>query len=236
MYQTDTEAFEAAARLVVEQLQAALRRGRASVALTGGHSGKAILTLLGRRTDVAWDRIDYTLTDDRWVPGDDPDSNLRLARQLLFDPRGVPAERIHAPQTERKTPDATAAAWAADLESFAKKPPVLDVVVLALAPDGHIASLMPGSRALASTAWAAGVSENEVGVEPRVARVTLTAPVLQAARHVVMTAVGAGRADALRAAIEEPSDPARRPSQLLPPSERCTWIADRAAAAKLTRQ
>lgn len=233
VYQTDTEAFEAAATLVVDHLQAALARGRASCALTGGHSGRALLTRFASRTDVAWDRIDYTLTDDRWVPGDDPDSNLRLARELLFAPRGVPASRIHPPPTERDSPAATASAWATDLEAFAGRPPVLDVVVLALAPDGHIASLMPGSAALASVAAAAAVSEDEVAVEPRVARVTLTAPVLAAARHVVMTAVGAGRAAALAAALEEPPDPQRRPSQLLLPSARCTWIADRAAAARL---
>jgi 6-phosphogluconolactonase len=236
VYQTDSEAFEAAANLVVTQLQAALARGRARFALTGGHSGRALLTLLAKRRDVPWDRIDYTLTDDRWVPGDDPDSNLRLARELLFEPCGVPTDRIHPPPTDRETPDATAAAWARDLVAFAGDPPVLDVVVLALAPDGHIASLMPGSAALRSTAWTAGVSADEVGVEPRVARVSLTAPVLTAAGHVVMTAVGGERAAALRAAIEEPVDTTRRPSQLLLPSARCTWIADRAAAAQLGAQ
>src|SRR5206468_1645927 len=95
VYPSDAEAFEAAAALAAEHVRST--GARAAVALAGGRSGRGVMTALAARGDLPWERVEWFWGDERCVPADDGRSNLRLARDSLFVPRGVPAGRIHPP-------------------------------------------------------------------------------------------------------------------------------------------
>jgi 6-phosphogluconolactonase len=235
VYPTDAETFEAAAALVAERLRE--RKDRATVALSGGRTGRGVMVGLAARDDVPWERIEWFWGDERCVPPDDPRSNVRLARESLLAPRHIPAERIHPPPLDLAVPERIAAAYAATLIALlAPGPaPVFDLVLLGVGRDAHVASLMPGSAAIRATAPVAAVRQEEVSEEPVVPRMTITPPVLAAARHVVVVVAGAEKAAAVAAAMREPVDPVRVPAQLVRPSPRVTWLVDRAAAAELLR-
>lgn len=235
VYQTDAEAFEATAELAAEQLRAAAVRGRADVALAGGRGGRGVMLALAARGDLPWDRIEWWLGDERCVAPTDPLSNFRLARESLFVPRGVAAARIHPPPLAAGDAARVADEYGRVLIAGLGSPPVLDVVLLGLGADGHVASLMPGCAALAATVPVAAVDAAEVTGDPRVARITFTPPVLRAARHVIVTVTGDEKAAAVATALRGPEEPTRVPAHLVRPSATVTWIVDRAAAAILLR-
>jgi 6-phosphogluconolactonase len=236
-YQTDGEAFEAAAALVAERLAALAGDHAPTVALAGGRSGRGVMVALAARADLPVERIEWLWGDERCVPPDDAQSNVRVACDSLLGPRGVAAARIHPPPTALGDPERVAAAYAETVAALAPgaSAPVLDLVLLGMGTDGHVASLMPGSRALRATAPVAAVARDEVTREPRVARITLTPPVLRAARHVVVVVTGDAKAEAMAAAFRDPSDPERVPAHLVRPSATVEWVVDRAAAAALIR-
>src|SRR5436309_1228217 len=206
---------------------------RATVALAGGRSGRGVMVALAARGDLPWERVEWFWGDERCVPADDGRSNLRLARDSLLVPRGVAAGRIHPPPVALGEPARIAAAYAATLAAEA---PVFDLVLLGLGARGSVASLVPGAAALRASAPVAAVAAEEVAEEPRVARITVTPPVPAAARHVIVTAVGGEKAAAVAAAVADGADPAGVPAALVRPSERVTWIVDRAAASVLLRE
>ena len=233
MYDSDADAFEATADRVVAVLCATPGSTRIAVALSGGRGGRGVMIALSARPDLPWNRIDWYFVDDRCVPADHQHSNIRLARENLLAPRRVPATQIVAPPTDGD-PTAIATAYAATLRAkLGGDPPVFDLILLGVGPDGHIASLAPGCAALRAITPVAVVAPDEMRTEPAVARITLTPPVLAAARHVIVTACGKEKAAAVAAALTAPNDPAQRPSQLVPPSERVTWILDLASADTL---
>jgi 6-phosphogluconolactonase len=235
VYQTDAEVYEAAATLAAERLTAAAATGRATVALPGGRGGRALMLALATRGDLPWQRLRVFFTDECCVADGDARSTLHVARESLLGPRGVPAARVHAIPVDGGDPARTAAEYAEVLAREVGVPPVLDLALLALGAGGEVAALMVGSDAARSESTVAAVDAPHVHVEPRVARVTLTAATLRGARHVIVTATGAERAGALAAALREPVDPLRRPAQVVLPSATVSWFVDRAAAEPLLR-
>ena len=235
VYPSDAEAFDAAAALAAEHLRAAASGRRASVALAGGRGGHGVMLALAARDDVPWDRIDWCFGDERCVPARDSHSNAKLAQESLLGPRHVPVERIHAPAVDLGDPERIAAAYAETLRGLLGPDVVFDLILLGMGPDGHIASLTPGSAALAATAPVAVVRPDELNTEPRVARVTLTPPVLRAARHVIVTVTGAEKAAAVASALADDGDVARCPARLVRPSATVSWVADRAAVTQLLK-
>ncbi len=231
VYQTDAEAYEAAAVLVAERLGVAARTGRAAVALPGGRGGRAFMLALAARGEVQWPRVDVFFTDECWLADGDVRRTAQVARESLLAPRGVPAGRVHAIEVDGHEPAAAAAAYRALL---AREAPI-DVAVVELGAAGEVAAVTPGGTAARSAETVVAVAPDEITPEPHVARVTLTAAGLRAARHVVVLATGGARAPALAAALREPIDPVRHPAQALLPSATTTWIVDRAAAEPLLR-
>ena len=197
-------AAEATADRFVAAAQAAIaERGVFRVALSGGSTPKAVYPLIAtppRRDEVDWSAVEFFWGDERAVPPDDPESNFGVAYQMLISrlPAARP-DRIHRMPADAPDLEAAALAHEAELrlafEAGGSDLPAFDLIWLGMGPDGHTASLFPGSTALAERErwvvanWAPG---------PQAWRMTLTYPVLNAGREVIFVITGADKADALR--------------------------------------
>jgi 6-phosphogluconolactonase len=224
----------AAARHTVEVLQSVLaQRERAHLVLAGGSTPRAMNALLSAppyRTALDWQRVVFWFGDERCVPPDDPDSNYRMNRETLLEPLGIAAERVHRMHGEGD-PGAAAADYAAVLQRELGPAPRLDLVLLGMGPDGHTASLFPGT--------VAGISHTDLCIAHYVPkldrwRMTLTPTAINAAHHVAITAGGAEKAGALAAVLQGPRDVDAFPSQLIRPVRgELRWFVDAAAASML---
>ena len=204
-----------------------------AVSLAGGSTPKAAFDLLAggpERTAVDWKRVRFYFGDERCVPPGDPESNYRTAREHLFDPLGIPPEQIHRMRGEAP-PEEAAADYEALVRSTMGNAPVFDMINLGMGPDGHTASLFPGTleqidpARLVSAIWVEKFKTH---------RVTLTPRAINAARAIVVAAGGESKAGALAHVLNGPREPDLYPSQILNPKNgTLTWIVDRAAAKGL---
>jgi len=221
-------AQEACQRIAFELGLALAERERALLSLAGGETPKATYRLLGKQ-HLPWDRVDVLLGDERWVSASDEASNARmLAQSLLASPPGS-AARFHPVATELESPEASVRAYTATLVSLSdQSPPRFDLIVLGLGDDGHTASLFPGTPApLVRDRWVT------LGEGKGLPRITLTAPVLCAARKVLFLVGGASKRQALQRLLD-PSEPAdRTPARLVQPQAEVLILADQDAAAGL---
>jgi 6-phosphogluconolactonase len=191
---TPQKAARAAARAIARRLAAAVEeRGVATVALSGGASAPALLAELARMP-VEWGRVRVFQVDERIAPAGDAARNLAALEAALLAPGRLARERLHAMPVETTPPEAAAVAYAAELARHAGEPPVLDVVQLGLGADGHTASLFAGDPAFESPA---GATVACTGEQHGHRRLTLTLPVLSAARAIVWFAHGAAKAGVL---------------------------------------
>ena len=212
------------------------RRGIARVALSGGSTPKRAYPLIlepGRRDAVDWSAVEFFWGDERAVPPDHPESNFGVAYQMLISQLpGVRPDRVHRMPAEAPDIDAAALTHESELRlAFGARgstPPAFDLIWLGMGPDGHTASLFPGTLALEEDErW---VVANWVPSQDAW-RMTLTFPVLDAARDVIYAASGADKADALRAIRHGGSGlPAERVR-----GERVEWLVDAAAAGESGR-
>lgn len=217
------------AETIATQLDLALaQRDRAQIALAGGETPRATYQRLGQER-LPWERVDVLLGDERWVPATDPISNARmLGETLLAQPPGS-AARMHPVPTQLDAPAEGAKAYGALLQQLCPgEPPCLDLVLLGLGDDGHTASLFPGTAALAERDRPVTVGEGK-----GLPRISLTAPVLSAARQVLFLVSGAGKRQALRRLLDPQEPPERTPARLVQPASQVWIFADRAAAADL---
>lgn len=244
----------AAAARVAEMVAAAARRavaarGRFVVALAGGSTPKAAYELLAADASLGadvWGATQVWFGDERCVPPDSADSNYRMAREALLARVPVPEGQVYRIEGERAPEDAAARYDAllrgeavagrdqqaarddAELPRDPVGSPVFDLVLLGVGPDGHTASLFPGTPGLEEHArWAIAVAA-PVALTPKVARVTLTFPCLDSAREVVVLATGAEKRDAVRAALSGGDEVP--PSGRVRGRERTVWVLDEAAA------
>ena len=214
-----------AAEVLASQLKLALaERERVLLALAGGTTPAAAYRLLGQEP-LAWDRVDVLLGDERWVGPQDPSSNARMLHETLLAQGPAREAVFHPVPTERDTPLASAEAFGETLRQLCGDPPVLDLILLGLGDDGHTASLFPGSAAAGVTDRAVAVGEGK-GLE----RITLTAPVLSAARQVIILVSGAAKQEALRRLLDPAESPLRTPAKLVQPRQPVLVLADAAAA------
>ena len=213
----------AVAEAVAERLARAAAEG-GNVVLTGGRTPEQAYE---RAAAVAadWSRIELWWGDERCVPPEDSNSNFGMAKRALLDRLDRPPLAVHRIEGERGK-DAAADAYEEELGSIA-----LDLLLLGIGADGHVASLFPGKPSLEETERR--VVGAEAGLEPWVDRVTLTLPTIRAAGEIVFVVTGVAKADVVRRAFaEEPS--AETPASLVrAESGRTTAILDRAAAAAI---
>jgi 6-phosphogluconolactonase len=210
---------DSAARAAGDLLAEAAGAGQ-HIALSGGST---VAPAFERAARGDWRTATVWWGDERCVPPNDDRSNYLLAKRTLFDE--LPAKpEIHRILGELP-PAFAAEAYHLELEGMS-----IDLAFNGIGPDGHTASLFPGSPQLAERELRA--VSGPAGLEPFVDRVTMTLPVLNAARTVVFLVAGADKADAVRRAFAEEPDPAT-PASLVRGSVETIAILDRDAASQL---
>jgi 6-phosphogluconolactonase len=237
---TPQELSEAAAEEVVRDANEAVKaRGRFTIALSGGSTPKNLFNLLATnaRNALPWDRMYFFWGDERHVPPTDPDSNYRMADEVMLSKVPVPAGNVF--RMDAENPDA--ARVAEDYEKTLRKffqlapgdVPQFDLILLGMGPDGHTASLFPGTAALQEKSrlvvsnWVEKLKTN---------RLSFTLPVLNAARCVAFLVSGTDKASVLKTVLEENASGEQYPAKLVNPSAgKLIWFLDRAAASALAK-
>jgi 6-phosphogluconolactonase len=235
---TPQELFEAGAELVAHAAKEAVdERGRFTIALSGGSTPRNLYNLLATnaRTSLPWDKMFFFFGDERHVPPTDKDSNFKMADDAMLSKLPIPKENIFRVPAESPDAAAVAEAYEQSIRKFFKLEPgqfpVFDLILLGMGPDGHTASLFPGTEAL--------LEKNRLVVSNWVEkfntyRITFTLPVLNAARSVAFLVSGTDKASALQAVLQSDAPGEQYPSKLVHPiSGKLIWLVDRAAASGL---
>ena len=208
--------------IAVETIAAIRERGACALGLSGGRTPEPVYRELASARDIDWTRVTVFFADERAVPPDDPESNYRMVREALLSRVPIPHSNVHRMEAERSDRDAAAREYERAL------PPALDVLLLGVGEDGHTASLFPGSPAAEERRR---LVLPVVGTQAPVERLTITPPVIEAARRLAVAAGGGDKAAAVARALEGSAGAMEVPASL---ARRGVWFLDRAAAARLT--
>ena len=215
--------------------EAIAQQGRFTVALSGGSTPRGLHQELvtGFRSSLAWDQVFFFWGDERHVPPTDPDSNYRMAQESLLAKLPVPADHIFRVPAEWPDADQAAAAYEETLRGFfrpqADSFPRFDFLLLGMGPDGHTASLFPGTAALTERKrWVVGNWVEKL----HTFRITFTYPVLNHAARVMFLVSGDEKSEMVRKALKDPD--ANLPCQGVRPTRgSLDWFLDKGAATKL---
>lgn len=221
VYDDPEQLADATAELILVQLRA--RRGR--ILLARGTAARRAYQLVAQRAAPGdYKGAHLFFADERMVPVGHAESNYGMVKRAWLDPARFPAERVHRIPGEIEAERAARLAEE-DLRGVAGEPAQLDLALLAMGADGHVASLYPASEELDDTDRLYVPARNHT-------RVTATRTLLAGCKLVVFLAAGADRAEALRSALCDP--PGAVPASLIASVDRPPlWLADRAAAGRL---
>ncbi|MCW2675590.1 MAG: pgl [Modestobacter sp.] len=239
----DRLARSVASALVARLAAAQTVHGTASVVLTGGGIGTAVLQRVAalaaepEHAVVDWTAVDVWWSDERFVPAADEQRNELGARRALLDPVGVPDERVHAiPASDAGFPEPEdAATWYAEQLSAVAGAgadlPRLDVLLLGMGPEGHVASIFPESPAARDDRMVLAVRDCP---KPPPTRVTFGFPAITSAEEVWLLVSGEGKAEAVALALSG-ADPVHDPAAGARGRRATRWLLDAAAASRLPR-
>jgi 6-phosphogluconolactonase len=225
---------ERAARRFSDVARSAVEaRGQFLVALSGGNTPRALYQTLADRfaAQVDWSRVQVFFSDERFVPPTSPDSNYRMSADSLLSHVPISERFVHQVATVDTTPSASAGQYEEGIRRVfhagLTDVPAFDLILLGLGPDGHTASLFPGTEALSVVDRL--VVPNFV---PRLdsQRITFTYPLLNAAHCVLFLVEGAGKAERVAEVLAGADLPA---AKVHPRAGRLIWLLDQAAAARL---
>jgi len=218
---------------------AVAKKNSFTVALSGGSTPRQLFELLADETrefreQILWQQCHFFWTDERPVAPDHPDSNYRMTWDAMLRRVAVPETNIHRIQGEKPAEDA-ATDYEKELRRFFRlkddECPAFDLILLGLGEDGHTASIFPGTevlretRRLAAAPWVPKLNSY---------RITLTLPVLNNAATTVFLVSGENKATILHEVLDR--ETATFPAQAFrPTSGELIWLADSAAAGKLTQ-
>ena len=223
-------------QLFVKSAREALAsRGRFCTALSGGLTPRRTFELLGtdpQARSLLWQKVEVFWVDERYVPSDSPYSNYRLAAEAFLNNVPIPTDNVHRIPTEYEDIGSAASAYEATLRDVfdveVGEVPQFDLIVLGMGTDGHTGSLLPNSYApfdmdaLVSVVYALG---------DNLCRITLTHPVLRAARRLSVLVSGREKAQTLRDVLTGEPDEVRYPIHVLwPVLDKIVWLVDRDAA------
>ncbi len=239
VFETPTElASHAADQITAIARESVAARGHFTLALSGGSTPAATYRLLAEdavyRASFPWQQTHFFWGDERPVPPDHPDSCYLMAYQTMLSKVAIPEAHIHRIKAELD-PKIAAAEYIAELSScdqlLKAEFPRFDLILLGFGAEGHTASLFPGTKALAEQdRW---VVPNWVGKLFSM-RITLTAPVINAASHVLFLVTGQEKALALKGTFEGLHEPEQMPAQLIKPQGQLSYFLDQAAASALS--
>ena len=210
------------AAVVAERLARAAREG-GNVVLTGGTTPELAYKEAAKR-EPDWHKVDVWWGDERCVPPDDENSNYGMAKRALLDRLEQQPRSVHRMKGELGKEEA-----AADYERELGDTQ-LDLLLLGVGPDGHIASLYPNAPTLRQRKK---VLPAEAELEPFIDRVTLSLPVFRSAQEILFLLAGEAKADAAARAFGEKPSPDTPASLVRAKDGKTVVILDRAAAAKL---
>jgi 6-phosphogluconolactonase len=220
-------AAERVATVVVDALKV---RPMAALALSGGSTPRRTYELLSTRLSDGVDlaNVHWFWADERCVPPEHEDSNFKMAYDALLQPLQIADRNIHRIRGDQGQEHA-ATEYGHDIHAcfglHAGGYPQFDAIVLGLGEDGHTASLFPQADEL----WSGDLVVKTIG--PQWPRVSLSLPVLNAARNVLFIVKGRGKSDVLSRALEEPDS--GTPASLIRPAGTLEWFVDSEAAARL---
>lgn len=211
-------------------------RDRFIIALSGGSTPRVTYDLLSSEfaSVMDWDSTYVFWGDERCVPPESPQSNLRMARETLLNHVTVPLDHLYRIHGEY-APEQAAQMYEADLRRFfgsrGTRGPRFDALLLGLGTDGHTASLLPGSPALEETTrWVTTAQRPE---EP-FGRVTLTYPAINSAANILFLVTGRDKADVVARVLSGDESGGILPAQRVKPVEGAViWVLDEDAASAL---
>jgi len=223
---------EAAASEVAELIEAST--GPFSIALSGGSTPLRLYELLAAgSTSIDWEKVHIFWGDERFVPADSPESNFGNVRSALIEKIDIPDENIHRIPVDAATAVEAAEMYEKELREYfgiiENGYPTFDLILLGLGDDGHTASIFPGDPVIEEQErWAAAVKAG-AGIEPS-ERITLTLPVLNAARNIFFLVSGESKADALHDILFMGRMAAEQyPGAMISPGGSLTWYVDSSA-------
>ena len=238
VYPNPTEVARAAARLFVDYAwQAIAKDGQFFVALSGGSTPQLLFAFLASdefRGQVDWAKVHVFWGDERAVPPTHPNSNYGMARRELLVRVPIPLGNVHRMEAEKPNIGRAAHEYEEVLRKYLELDdrgfPRFHLIFLGMGPDGHTASLFPGTRVTQQTSrWVSTPMVAKLNAR----RMTLTLPLLNAAHWVLFLVAGAEKAETLRVVLEGKADPPL-PAQLVQPREGLRlFLVDEAAAALL---
>ena len=229
-----------AAQTIVQIAQDTIKRhDRLTIALAGGSTPKGLYHLLASdafRSQIPWEKIHIFWGDERHVPPDHPESNYRMAQETLLSQIPLPPHHIHRIHSELPNASEAAEQYEQEIkECFQVKSqeiPRFDVILLGMGPDGHTASLFPGTAAVHET--------ERFVVAPWVEkfktyRMTLTPPVLNEASQIIFLVSGSDKSETLQEVLEGDFQPDTHPVQIVRPIQgEVLWLIDEAASGSLS--
>ncbi len=218
--------------LIVEKIHSTLQQQeRFTLALAGGSTPKPLYEALASQS-LPWEKIHIFWGDERYVPGDHPDSNEGMARQAWLNKVPFPKENIHPMPTSSNDPSLDAQTHELELRQFFGVEegdfPALDIILLGMGDDGHTASLFPNTEALK-------VSDRlvTVGNKDGQPRLTFTYPLINQARCVLFLVAGDNKRPALAQIFASDADETLYPARAVQPHGELIWLLDEAAGAEL---
>ncbi|MBO0789995.1 MAG: 6-phosphogluconolactonase [Ktedonobacteraceae bacterium] len=236
---TDTLSHAAAGYIIQAANEAIVRHGRFTIALSGGSTPRKLYGMLGQepyRNQINWSLVEIFWSDERCVPPDDPESNYRLAHEVLLSKVPIPTSQVHRMPADEADRDAASQAYTDTLRRVfgTNGTPDIDLIQLGMGPEGHTASLFPHQASLHEEQR---LIMPVTVPKPPPPRLTFTPPLLNAARNVLFLVTGAEKDEAIQAVLEGPYQPDEYPAQIVrPPHGIVTWMLDEAAARKLNKK
>ncbi|MCI0443462.1 6-phosphogluconolactonase [bacterium] len=224
----------AAEEVIQCAVDATEKRGIFRIALSGGSTPKTLYSKLASDQDLKkqmpWQNTQFFWSDERTVPPDHPDSNYRMVHEAMFKHVDVSETQIHRIHAEVEDPNRAAEEYENEIRQHfyvtAPDVPQFDLILLGMGPDGHTASLFPGTEALKEqkrlivSNWVSKFNTH---------RITFTVPLINHAANVMFLVCGEDKAAALKAVLEGPYDPVVYPSQLIKPEGELIWFIDQGA-------
>ena len=240
VYPTPQALVEAAAEHILHHArQAIAARDSFTLALAGGSTPKSLYTMLAAppfRSQLDWKKIRFFWGDERHVPPDHEDSNYRMAHEALLSRVPISAAQVHRVPSElpdvQTVADQYEAALREQFEGSEPDAPRFDLILLGMGPDGHTASLFPGTQAVHETSRLVAAPWVE---KLQAFRITFTPVLLNHARQVTFLICGRAKAETLHSVLEGPYQPDALPAQIIRPrAGTLTWFVDQEAAGALT--